>query len=527
MQFINAISGFAILLANNNIIRERQKMYREAETTSGRILGLDHGPVLSFKGIPYGAPTGGANRFMPPRPADPWTGVRPCIGHGAVAPQAPLDPCYDFANLLQFNVAASIGGMGEDCLNLNIWTPALRDGGKRPVLVSFHGGAFNNGSSNLPLYDGAHLAARSDVVIVTVNHRLNAFGYLDLSATGAQDEFASSGVVGLLDLVEALRWVHDNAEHFGGDPEQVTIFGQSGGGWKTSCLLAMPTAKALFHRAMIQSGSLLRVQSKESSLKLAATVLLELGIDRDNVRAIQDLPWTAYHQAAAKVGLHLFEPVLDDTHLPIHPGDPLAIAQVAVPVIIGTTLDDSSFLYADPALDEATMCDQVRQRFGARADDLLAHYRQHLPDLTPYLLLGRIITDAGFRRFAHVQSERIAANGDAALYTYQWNWTTPAFDGVYGAAHAGDIPATFYNTEQALIGAGSIEGRMLADHLSQALVNFARTGHPGDDRLQWPKFNLDDRKTMIFDRTIQVVSDPDAELRGFWTDVPIAETVYG
>ena len=457
-----------------------------------------------------------------------WTGVRECIGHGSASPQAPIDPRYNFANLLQFNTAATMGGMGEDCLDLNIWTPGLRDGGKRPVLVSFHGGAFNNGSSNLPLYDGAHLSARSDVVVVTVNHRLNAFGYLELSGTGAEGEFASSGIAGLLDLVAALRWVRDNAEYFGGDPGQVTIFGQSGGGWKTSCLLAMPSAQGLFHRAMIQSGSLLRVKTKDEGEKLAAAVLAELGVDPGDVSALQEIPWTTYHQAAAKIGLHLFEPVLDGTHLPLHPSDPEALAQNAnVPVIIGTTLDDASYLYPDPTLDEATMRDVVRQRFGERADDLLSLYRQHLPDLSPYLLLGRIVTDAGFRRFAHVQSERMATNRDAAVYAYQWNWTTPAFDGVYGAAHAGDVPASFYNTEQSLIGAGSSEGVRLADHLSQALVNFARSGQPGDERMPWPKFDLKERNTMIFAETIQVESDPDADLRNFWADLPVADTVFG
>ena len=218
-------------------------MFCEAQTKAGRIRGLDHGPVRAFKGVPYGADMGGAKRYLPPQPPMPWSGVRDCFGYGPASPQAPIDPRYTFANLLQFNLSSSVGGMGEDCLNLDLWTPGLSDGAKRPVLVSLHGGAFNNGSGSLPLYDGAQLAVHGDVVVVSVTHRLNVLGYLDLSALGAPDEFSSAGVAGLLDLVTALEWVRDNIEAFGGDPTNVTILGQSGGGWKASCLLAMPTAR--------------------------------------------------------------------------------------------------------------------------------------------------------------------------------------------------------------------------------------------------------------------------------------------
>ena len=504
------------------------KMYKEAETTTGRILGIDTGPVLAFKGIPYAAPTGGANRFRAPKPVAPWRGVRDCIGHGFASPQAPVDPRQDFANLLQFNLAASIGGMGEDCANLNIWTPALRDGAKRPVLVSFHGGGFNNGSGNLPLYEGGHLAADGDVVVVTVNHRLNAFGYLDFTSAGAPQSFGDGGVAGLLDLVAALEWVRDNAEAFGGDPSRVTIFGQSGGGWKTSCLLAMPAARGLFHRAMIQSGSRLRVQSKEDGARLAAAVLAKLELPANRADRLREMPWTTFHRAAAEVGLPLFEPVLHDKHLPRHPFDPDAPPEAqGVPIIIGTTQDDASFIYPEPDLGEEPMRAMVRKRFGSNGEALLASYRRALPDLTPFLLMGRIVTDAGFRRFAHAQAERIAAAGRTPLYVYQWNWTTPAFGGVYGAAHAGDVPATFYNTEHALLGGGSATGVELAGRFSRAVLNFAGTGEPGDEQAPWPTFDVQKRATKVFDQTSKVVEDPDGELRRLWKSIPIPATVFG
>ena len=503
-------------------------MFCEAETGAGRLTGLDHGPVRAFKGVPYGAPTAGANRFKPPRRMPAWTGARPCFGYGPASPQAPIDPRYTFANLLQFNLASFIGGMSEDCLNLDLWTPGLRDGGKRPVLVSLHGGGFNNGSGSLPLYDGAQLAVRGDVVVVSVTHRLNVLGFLDLSSFDATGELATAGVAGLLDLVAALEWVRDNIEEFGGDPGNVTIFGQSGGGWKVSCLLAMSSAHGLFARALIQSGSLLRVKTKEDGAATAMALLSELGLAAGDLDGLQALPWTTVLQAGAKVGLPLFEPVLDGVVLPLQPGEALASGKGAqVPIIIGTTLDDAAFLYPDPGLTEDAMRGILEQRYGTKASELITLYRRHRPAKSPYLLLGEIVTDAGFRRFAHIQAELLSEATSEPVYTYQWNWTTPAFGGVFGAAHATDVPATFHNLQDPLLGAGDAQGARLADQLSQALINFARSGAPGDDAGSWPRFNAVQRATMIFDTQSGAVDDPDGELRAFWAQMPMAATVFG
>lgn len=491
-------------------------------------MGLDHGPVCAFRGIPYGASTHGSGRFAPPRPVAGWTGVRECLAHGPAAPQAPIDPRYTFANLLQFNLAAAIGGMGEDCLHLNVWTPGVVEERRRPVLVSFHGGGFNNGSGNLPLYDGAQLAVRGDVVVVTVTHRLNMFGYIDLAGAEAGEEFASAGVAGLLDLVAALEWVRDNIAAFGGDPAQVTILGQSGGGWKTSCLLAMPEARGLFARAMIQSGSLLRVKTREQGTATANALIATLGLGKDDAEALRTLPWTTLIKAGAQVGLHLFEPVLDGVTLPRHPFDPDLPPEAAdIPIIIGTTLDDGAFLYPNTGLDEAAMRSIIAARYNDHADALIALYRRRWPDISPYLLLGRVVTDAGFRRFGHAQAERLAAGGGAPVFVYRWDWPTTAFGGIYGAAHATDVPASLHNLHDSLLGAGHPEGARLAEELSQALIDFAYGGNPGGAGATWPVFDAETRATRVFGRESRVENNPDAEIRGFWAEMPMAATVFG
>src|SRR5271168_5497361 len=235
---------------------EKQQLFWTVETTSGKVQGITSAGIKEFKGIPYGAPTGGRNRFMPPKKPAAWKGVRECFAHGQISPQALTDLRSDYGMMIHWDYQP--GGMGEDCLNLNIWTPGLKDGAKRPVLVSFHGGGFTTGSGNAIGYDGAQLARFGDVVVVTVNHRLAALGYTQLADLGAPAEFAYAGCAGIMDLTASLEWVRDNIENFGGDPHNVMIFGQSGGGAKTSAILGTPAAKGLFHRAAVQSGSMLK-----------------------------------------------------------------------------------------------------------------------------------------------------------------------------------------------------------------------------------------------------------------------------
>ena len=263
------------------------------ETASGRIAGVTSDGVHVFKGIPYGASTAGANRFMPPRRPEPWTGVRQATAYAGRSPQAA-------ANAQRPELATVWGPVdtlpvGEDCLTLHVWTPGL-DNARRPVMVWLHGGAFSYGSANSPRYDGTRLARRNDVVVVAVNHRLNIFGHLDLSQIGGE-RFAQSGNSGLLDLVAALEWVRDHAERFGGDPGNVTIFGQSGGGGKVSALLAMPRAKGLFHKAIVQSGASVRFAERERTTRLAEAVLKHLGLKADQLDALQALPLARLQEA--------------------------------------------------------------------------------------------------------------------------------------------------------------------------------------------------------------------------------------
>src|SRR5579871_4501499 len=281
----------------------QNQLFWTVETTNGKVQGIANTGVKEFKGIPYGAPTGGKNRFMPPRKPAPWSGVRECLGHGQICPQTIADLRSDYGMMIQWDQQP--GGMGEECLSLNLWTPGIGDGHKRAVLVSFHGGGFATGSGNAPGYDGAQLARFGDVVVVTVNHRLASLGYLHLGDLGAPPEFAQSGVAGLMDLVASLHWVRDNIEKFGGDPGKVMIFGQSGGGAKTSAVLAMPSAEGLFHSAGVQSGSSLRLATRKQATKSAEALLAKLGIAKGNIADIQKVPWQQILEAQTSLGAGL------------------------------------------------------------------------------------------------------------------------------------------------------------------------------------------------------------------------------
>jgi len=251
-------------------------VFVETDTVYGKVQGIQNTGIKEFKGIPYGAPTGGRNRFMPPKKPVAWKGVRECFAHGQVSPQPPTDLRSDYGMMIHWDYHP--GGMGEDCLNLNIWTPGLKDGAKRPVLVSFHGGGFTTGSGNAIGYDGAQLARFGDVVVVTVNHRLGTLGYTQLVDLGAPAEFAYAGCAGIMDLTASLEWVRDNIASFGGNPGNIMIFGQSGGGAKTSAMLATPAAKGLFHRAAVQSGSMLKFVPKDRATQGAEALLKQLGL---------------------------------------------------------------------------------------------------------------------------------------------------------------------------------------------------------------------------------------------------------
>jgi para-nitrobenzyl esterase len=378
------------------------QIFWTVETTAGKVQGIANTGIKEFKGVPYGGPTGGKNRYMPPRKPAAWTGVKECYAHGPISPQTLADLRSDYAMMIQWD--QHTGGMGEDVLTLNVWTPGVNDGGKRAVMVSFHGGGWTTGSGNAPGFDGAQLALFGDVVVVTVNHRLASFGYLHLADLGAPPEFASAGVTGVMDMAAALEWVRDNIANFGGDPGKVFIFGQSGGGAKTTVMLANPAAKGLFHRAAVQSGSALRLQTREQATKAAEALLTTLGLPKSRIAELQKYSWQELLQAQS-VTRASFSPVMDGRYLPHHPWDPVAPPEsTGVPIIVSTTLEDAALALTNFDLDEAGLKTIVEARWPGKSGEILALYRRLESEKTPFAIQAQIFTDAGARRAAVTQA---------------------------------------------------------------------------------------------------------------------------
>jgi para-nitrobenzyl esterase len=494
------------------------KIFVETDTTYGRVQGIQTTGIKQFKGIPYGASTAGRNRFMPPKRPAAWKGVRECFAHGQISPQALTDLRSDYGIMIHWDYQP--GGMGEDCLNLNIWTPGLKDGAKRPVLVSFHGGGFTTGSGNAIGYDGAQLARFGDVVVVCVNHRLAAFGYTQLADLGAPAEFAYAGVAGIMDLTASLEWVRDNIENFGGNPNNVMIFGQSGGGAKTSSMLATPAAKGLFHRAAVQSGSMLKFVARDRATTLAEALLKQLEIPKSRIADLQKISWQQLLEAqvatgGAGPGLGA-GPVLDGKYLTHDPFDPAAPPEsAAIPLIVSTTLEDAALGLTNFTLSEADLKALIEKRYQDKGADILAMYRKYYPEKSPYLIQAMLFTDSGFRRSAIKQAELKAAQGTGAIYMYQWDWPTPAFGGRYGAVHGLDVSGSFREARD-----GNDMARV-ADQLSSSWVAFAKTGNPNNSRIPpWPTFDAKTRATMVFGTPTQMENDPRSEIRSFWAQMP-------
>jgi para-nitrobenzyl esterase len=493
-------------------------VFVETATIYGRVQGVQSAGVKEFKGIPYGASTAGRNRFMPPKKPAAWKGVRECLAHGQISPQAPADLRSDYAMMIHWDYQP--GGMGEDCLSLNIWTPGLKDGAKRPVLVSFHGGGFATGSGNSIGYDGAQLARFGDVVVVTVNHRLATFGYTHLADLGAPPEFAYAGVAGIMDLTASLEWVRDNIENFGGSPDNVMIFGQSGGGAKTSTVLATPAAKGLFHRAAVQSGSLLKLTPRDRATQYTEALLKQLGIAKPRIADLQKVSWQQLLEAQVAVsagapGLGA-APVIDGKYLTHDPFDPAAPPESAdIPLIVSTTLEDAALSLSNFSLSEADLKALIDKRYKDKGTEIYALYRKYYPEKSPYLIQAMMLTDAGFRRSAIKQAELKASQGKGAIYMYQWEWPTPAFGGRYGAIHGLDVSGSFREARD-----GNDAARV-ADQLSSSWVAFAKTGNPNNARIPpWPAFDATTRATMIFGTPTRLENDPRKEIRTFWEHMP-------
>jgi para-nitrobenzyl esterase len=489
-----------------------------AETNAGKVLGIDNAGIKEFKGVPYGASTAGRGRWAPPRPPAPWSGVRETIGYAQISPQTPADIRSEYAQMIMWDRHVGPGGMGEDCLNLNVWTPGV-DKGARAVMVSFHGGGWATGSGNGPMYDGANLARFGDVVVVTVNHRLAAFGYLHLAGlAGAPAELADAGAVGVADMVASLKWVRDNIAAFGGDPSRVMIFGQSGGGSKVSTLLATPSAKGLFHRAAIQSGSTLKQRTPEDGAKATAQLIEALG--GGGYAALASAPWTRLLQAQTEAMAKgaSFAPVIGGATLPHHPFDPAAPSEsAAVPVIISTTLEDAALRLTNFDLDEAGLRGVIARLSPQKADAITRMYLDANLEKPPFLIQAQAITDAGARRNAVIQGERRAALGAAPTWMYIWAWATPAFDGKFGAVHGHDVDASFHIARSPIAGAGMASGHRMADCLASAWVAFAKTGDPNNAEIpHWPAYEPSTRSTMIFDTVTRAENDPRRAFRELW-----------
>jgi para-nitrobenzyl esterase len=533
-SFLAALgAGYAV--ANNSWAQSEQssravgttsnpELFFTADTQFGKVQGMANAGIKEFKGIPYGAPTAGKNRYMPPKKPSTWMGVRECFAYGQISPQTISSAASDYGQLIQWDLHYGTG-MGEDVLTLNVWTPGIKDGVKRAVLVSFHGGGFATGSGNGPQYDGTQLARLADVVVVNVNHRLASLGYLHLADLGAPPEFAYAGVVGMMDLVASLEWVRDNIENFGGDPSKVMIFGQSGGGAKTSTMLAIPSAKGLFHAAGIQSGSTIRSATREQATKSAELLLGKLGIAKGNVADIQKLPWQQILEAQTLLGGNAaFTPVVDGAILPHHPFDPAAPPESAdVPIIISNTLEDAALRLTNFDLTEEGLRTMMAQRYGTKAEPMLALYRNRYPHKSPFLIQAQIDTDSGARRSALLQAERKAAPGKAPAYMYLWEFASTGFGGKFGAVHGTDVSATFNNYRDGVGGTGSEEERALWSRFANTWVAMAKNANPNNSKIpNWPAYDAKSRATMIFDKEVRVENDPRSEIRKFWAEMPRA-----
>ncbi len=506
-----------------------------AKTKAGMVKGRVEDGIFVYRGVPYGMDTA-KTRFAAPKPPEPWEGVKECVewaprtiqpftrsapprrAETAPAQAAPARP-----RVVGYHMPPDLGGESEDCLHLNVWTPGLRDGKKRAVMVYFHGGGYTYGTVNSTLYEGNRLAHRGDVVVVTVNGRLNAFGFLYLAELGSG--FEDSGMAGQLDLVLALKWIKENIAEFGGDASRVMIFGQSGGGGKCSTLMAMPPAKGLFHRVVCMSGQLIAGMPKARATEHARAVLKALNLEPGKIDAIRTMPLQQIKEAAAQQGVS-YGPVEDGRSLPVGPFWPEAAAQsLGVPLILGNTHDETRFLGGVPGVDLfALEWDGVApalEKSGSFVKDfkpveMVAKYREWYPQYTPTDVYFQITTDTRVWRGEQVAAEKRASNpvSQKKTWVYQVDWVSPPAGGRYKAPHTMDLPFAFDNTAIApgMVGdTPELQARAqkLADAVSESYIAFAKTGNPNNPHVpQWPNFDLKTRPTMIFDDTVRVEDDP-------------------
>lgn len=493
------------------------------ETNKGNLVGaLDDG-IYSYLGVPYAH----ADRFMPAEEVAPWKGIRPAVTYG--------ENCFiprmkEVAGDELFNPHRYLP-MSEACQFLNVWTPAIKDGKKRPVMVWIHGGGFTNGSGiELTSYDGHNLSKEGDVVVVTLNHRLNVLGFLDLSAYG--DKYKTSGNASVTDLVAALKWVRDNAEAFGGDPGNVTIFGQSGGGYKVRALMGTPAAKGLFQKAIVQSGSRAdSVTDQASSRKVAELTLENLGLKASDVDKLAGVDYydlltaadKAIKDAAAQGAKDArYAPVQDGDYIPQNPVGTQWVDQAKdIPLMVGNTLNEfesvishkSGELLADNknGWDEAKSEAKLKERFADRAEAVGKAFMAAYPEKKT---ADAYFIDLRFRPGAIRDLDLKAKQNGAPVYSYMFAYESPVLDGIGMAWHCSELPYVFANAGlvKTSTGGGS-DALALSKKMSQAWVNFARNGKPGAEGLpEWPAYTEEKPATMVFDKESRVAVDLDRKL---------------
>jgi para-nitrobenzyl esterase len=481
------------------------------KTTYGAISGSIEDDIFIFKGIPYAR----AERFMPPQDPDAWEGVRECADYGPVAKQMVSwidDSLMDEKKLF----------------SVNVWTQGLSDGKKRPVMLWLHGGGFHVGSSSDPMTDGKALAQKGDIVMVSVNHRLNILGFLDLSAVGPK--YAHSANVGMLDIVKALEWINNNIENFGGDPSNVTIFGESGGGGKVGTLMCMPAAKDLYHKAIIQSGTLVNIMTKEKSQALGLAVLEKLGLGPSEVEKLDTISYQALvkagNEAIASISgprkpgsakMFGFAPSADGEVLLQQPFSP-GFANISddKPLMIGTTLNElmrTSYAEKDLTMDQAK--ERLAKVYDDSTDQYIDLYAKTYPAYTPQDLLS---VDTVFRPFTIMTADARARQSGAPLYAYFLAWKSPVDSASKGSFHGLDIPLAFNNVDLKPDWTGTTkEAYELADIMSCAWLNFAKTANPNVEAKlpEWETYTVENGATMYFDEKSRIVNNHDRELMNF------------
>ncbi len=496
------------------------------KTESGQVAGYIDGNTYVFKGIPYAK----AERFMPPEPVEPWKGVRSSRAFGPTSPQEKRMGWYSDNQAFAFDW--DDGYSNEDCLRLNIWSPGVNDNKKRPVMVWLHGGGFSAGSSQeLPSYDGTNLSKKGDVIVVSINHRLNVLGFLDLSAFG--EKYAKSGNCGLLDMIAALKWVKNNIENFGGDPSNVTIFGQSGGGGKVTTLMACPSASGLFKKAIVESGSLINLMESKYSRKIGSLVVQELGLKPTEIDSLKNVPYEKLLEAgnaaikkvrpqADKDGFNPFifgwTPVVDGFILPYQPSDQKAQEfSKDVPVIIGTNLNEftaSAYIPSVKNITEEKAKEMLKMRYGNKTDEFIKRFKKAYPDCKP---MDYLDVDFLFRPQAVKQMDIKSAQNAAPVYAYLFTWESPVLDGLFRSTHCLELPFVFDNIERCrnMTGGGK-DAYILADKMSSAWLNFAKTGKPYAKGLpDWEPYTSEKGATMIFNNECKIEYNNDKELMDF------------